>query len=156
MATLKDSTYNAPAALTITLASLASSVAGVGRQSTIVDNTSTKYNLIELSVNTKMGTSPTANGLVLIYLIRDNNDGTAIIDDSAGVSDAGLTVVNAPLAGILRNPDGTTGNVLKCNFILRDVGPKWGVAVVNSSGVALDATGGNHVISWAGITKDIS
>lgn len=155
MATIKDSAYNAPSALTITLASLANSTAGVGRQSTEIDNTTNRYNKIEVSCNIKMGTSPTADTLVYVYLVRNNNDTTAIRDDGAGASDAGLTVVNSQIIGSLRNPSTSTGNVLKGNFIVDDPGPKFCIAIVNSTGASLDSTGGNHVISYAGITKDI-
>lgn len=158
MATIKDS-YAAAQAITITLASLASSTAGVGRQGTLVDNTTNLYTSAIVSVNIKMGTTPTANTIVTVYLIRSNNDGTAIIDDGAGTTDAGLTVVEAPVLGTLVNPNTTTGNVLKANFdtkSLGSLGPKWTVAVVNSTGVALDATGGNHVISYVGVTQTVA
>jgi hypothetical protein len=45
---------------------------------------------------------------------------------------------------------------LKANFMVYDPGAKWAAGVVNSSGVALDATGGNHVVSYNGITTDIA
>lgn len=158
MATVKDS-YAAVSAFTITLASLGNSTAGVGRQATMIDNTSNLYTSAIVSANIKMGTTPTANALVYVYLIRSNNDSTAIIDDGAGASDAGLTIINAQILGILKNPDATTGNVLKDNFDtkpLGSLGPKWTVAVVNSSGVALDSTGGNHVMSYIGITQTVA
>jgi hypothetical protein len=155
MTTIKDSAYNAPAALTCTLASLASSTAGVGRQSTEIDNTTNRFNRIEVSASIKLGASPTANTALYLYLIRSNNDGTPIRDDAAGASDAGLTVKNASLIGsLVTGPSPSTGDVLKANFIVNDVGPKWSIAVVNSSGVALDSTGANHVISYNGITLD--
>ena len=158
MATIKDS-YASPASITITLASLANSTVGVGRQGTLVDNTTNLYTSAIISVNIKMGTTPTANGLVFVYLIRSNNDGTAIIDDGAGTTDAALTIVSSIPLGSLRNPDATTGNVLKQNFDTRpfgSLGPKWTIAIVNSSGAALDSTAGNHVISYIGVTQTVA
>jgi hypothetical protein len=156
MATLKDSAYNAPAAFTITLASLASSTAGVGRQSTEIDNTTNKFNRIEVSASIKLGTSPSSNAAVYLYLIRNNNDGTPIRDDGASASDAAWTQKAAQLIGVLpTGPSAATGDVLRGNFIINDPGAKWSVGVVNSSGVALDSTGGNHVMSWNGMTIDI-
>ena len=143
-------------ALTISLASLATSTSGVGRQSAIVDNTTNKYQDIELSVHIKQGTSPTANKSVQVYLIRDNNDSTPIRDDTAGASDAALTVLNAPLIGILANKSSpATGDILEGNFIISRPGPKWGIAIVHDTGVNLDSTGSNHVISFIGLNPEI-
>jgi hypothetical protein len=50
----------------------------------------------------------------------------------------------------------STGQVVTGNFILNDVGPKWSIAIVNVTGVSLNSTGGNHVISYAGITLDVA
>ena len=156
MATLKD-TFASSTALTITLASLASSTAGVGRQSTIVDNTSNAYTAAWLACNIKCGTSPSSNALIYIYLIRDDNNGTNIRDDAAGASDAALTVLNAPLIGTLTTKSSAaTGDVLKGVFYVPNLGPKWGIAVVNSTGVNLDSTGGNHVINYVGETYSIA
>jgi hypothetical protein len=155
MATLKD-IFGASTSFTITLGSLASSTAGVGRQSTIVDNTSTAYTAVWIAVNVKMGTTPNSNALVYIYLIRDDNNGTNIRDDGAGASDAGLTVLNAPLIGTLTTKSSAaTGDVLKGIFYVQAPGPKFGIAVVNATGVALDATNGNHVINYVGETYSI-
>lgn len=148
--------YASVVALTITLGSLATSTTGVGRQSTIVDNTTNRYQDILLSVSIKQGTSPTGNKSVQIYLIRDNNDGTAILDDNAGVSDAALTVLNAPLIGTLINKSSpSTGDVLAGNFLITRPGPKWGIAIVHDTGVNLDSTNGNHVVSYIGLNPEI-
>lgn len=157
MSTVKDSAYNAPAAITITLASLATSTAGVGRQGTVIDNTTTRFNRVEISASIKLGTSPVSNTAVYLYIIRSNNDGTAILDDIAGASDAAWTQKAAQVIGVLpTGPAAATGNVLSGNFIVNDIGAKWTVGVVNSSGVNLDSTGGNHVVSWNGMTIDIT
>lgn len=158
MATVKDS-FAAVANFTITLASLANSTSGAGRQSTIIDNTSNLYTSAQVSLKITVGTTPTANSLIYVYLIRSNNDTTAIIDDGAGASDAALTVVNAPLLGTILCSAATSNTAYYGVFdtkALGSLGPKWGIAVVNSTGVALNATGGNHVASYIGITQTVA
>lgn len=156
MATVKDQ-FAAAAAFTITLNSLASSNAGAGRQSTLVDNTTNLYLSAIVSVSLKMGTTPTANTLSYVYLIRSNNDGTPLIDDGAGASDAALTVVNASLLGVLLCPSATTGAQITKNFDtspLGPLGPKWGICVINSTQVALSASG--HTASFIGRTQTVA
>lgn len=158
MSTVKSS-YATIAAFTLTLASLASSTSGVGRQSTLVDNTTNLYLAAQISLRLKMGTSPTANSLIYVYLIRSNND-TPIIDDEGGASDAGITIVNAVPLGTILCSASTTGAFYDGFFDTQalgiDLGPKWGIAVVNSTGVAFDATEGNHLKKWIGITKTVA
>lgn len=158
MATIKE-TFASVSSMTITLASLANSSAGVGRQSTIVDNTTNLYLSALVSLKVTVGTTPTANTLIYVYLIRDNNDGTPIRDDGAGASDAGITIVNAPLLGTILCPATTSDTAYYGEFDtsqLGPLGPKWGIAVVNNTGVALNATGGNHVVSFIGVTKNVA
>ncbi len=156
MATLKEN-FAADAAITITLASLASSTAGVGRQSTLIDNTSNLYVSAIVFLAIKMGTTPTANTPVSVYLLRSNNDAPTI-DDGAGATDAGLTVVNATPLGVLLCSATTSGAVYTGSFDtsnLGPLGPKWGIAIVNGTGAALDATEGNHTKTFIGVTKTI-
>lgn len=144
---------SAYAALTISLASLASSTAGVGRQSTMVDNSTTKYDGTLLNVLIKLGTSPTANKSVYVYLIR--GDGTNRTD-GAGASDALLTIVNATPIGVMTTGTAPgTGTNLRKTFAIDQLGKEWGIAIVHDSAVNLDATGGNHVITWAGYKWEV-
>ena len=140
----------AKVALTITLASLAASTAGVGRQSTLVNNSS-KYPAALVAIKTKLGTSPTA-GTVQVYLIRTDDSTPTIADDGAGLSDAALTVVGAQFLGTLpTKASPSTGDVLQAVFDTAPCGPLcgyWGIAIVNSTGVALDSTGGNHTAEY--------
>lgn len=153
---IKDK-FSTSAALTITLASLASSTAGAGRQSTIVDNSSTRWGEILLYVLLKQGTSPTGNKGANIYLIRDDADATtAHRSDGAGASDAAITILNAPLVGRLVNKASpATGDNLYGEFVIYKPGPKWGVAVVHDTGVNLDSTGSNHWIRWIGTNPEV-
>lgn len=145
--------------MTITLASLANSTAGVGRQSTLVDNTANLYLSAQISVSITVGTTPTANSLIYVYLIRQDNNTTPIADDGAGTTDAGITITNAPLLGTLLVPATTSNVAYKRIFdttVLGTLSPKWGIAVVNSSGVALNATAGNHVVTFIGYKATVA
>ena len=158
MATIKD-IYSSVGSFTITLSSLANSSAGVGRQSTIIDNTSNAYLSAIISLSITVGTTPTANTPIYVYLVRDNNDGTPLRDDAAGASDAALTVKNAQLLGIITCPAATSDTAYQGVFDtapLGPLGPKWGIAIVNNTGVALHATEGNHIKSYIGVTKSVA
>lgn len=135
-------------ALTISLNSLATSTAGVGRQSTMVDNSTLKYDGALLNVLIKLGTSPTANKSIFIYLLQSNGTNRT---DGAGASDAALTVKNAALIGIMTTGTApATGDNLRKTFNVEGLGQEWGIAVVHDSAVNLDSTAGNHVITYAG------
>lgn len=147
--------FDASTALTISVASLASSTTGVGRQSTIVDNTSEKYQKIILYVKITVGTTPTANRTIRLYLIRDDNNGTNHRSDGAGASDAGLTVLNARPIGSILVPVNTSNVAYYAEFEIYDPGPKWGVAIVHDTGVNLHATAGNHWIRYVGANPEV-
>jgi len=134
-------------AMTCSLASLASSTAGVGRQATMVDNSVTKYDGALLNLVIKLGTSPAANKSVYVYLIQGNGTNRT---DGAGQNDAGLTVVNAAQIGIMTTGSPSTGTVLRKSFWVEGLGVEWSIAIVHDSGVNLDSTGGNHVVTYQG------
>ena len=145
--------FSASAAITISLASLASSTTGVGRQSTIISNATTKYSKVIVYLKVKQGTSPTGNRGVYVYGIR--SDGT-IRTDGAGASDAGLTVLNAPLLGTMVNKSSpSTGDLLYGEFVFYDPGPEWGIAIVHDTAVNLDSTEGNHDYNWVGVLPEV-
>jgi hypothetical protein len=148
--------FDSSAALTITLASLASSTAGVGRQSAIVDNTTNLYQDVLVYVKITQGTSPTGDKGVYVYLIRDDNHGTNHRSDGAGASDAALTVLNAAFIGAMRNKSSpSTGDVLYGEFLVHRPGPKWGVAVVHDTAVNLNSTGSNHWVRFVGLNPEV-
>lgn len=145
--------FSASAGFTITLASLASSTSGAGRQSTLVDNSTTRYTKIVVYVKVKQGSSPTGNRGVYVYGIR--SDGT-LRSDGAGASDAAITVLNSPLLGTLTNKASpSTGDVLYGEFVFYDPGPEWGIAIVHDTGVNLDSTEGNHDYNWVGVLPEV-
>lgn len=149
--------FDASTALTITLASLATSTAGVGRQSTLVDNTTNRYQDALVYVKITQGTNPTGNKGVYVYLIRSDNQGTDHVSDGAGASDAGLTVLNAPIIGVMKNKSSpATGDVLYGEFLVNRPGPEWGIAIVHDTAVNLDSTGGNHWVRFIGLNPEVA
>ena len=144
------SKFGTSTALTITLASLASSTAGVGRQSTLIDNSSDKFQKIHLFCKVTTGTSPTASKGIYVYLIKADKTASAnVITDSAGTSDAGITVVTAQqIAGAFTSSTSNTAYAFDC--VIQNPGPMWGIAIVHDTGVALHATGGNHAAYYVG------
>jgi len=138
--------FASSADLTITLAALASSTTGVGRQSTLVDNSVTRYNLIHLYGKITTGTSPTTGKTIKVYLVRGNG---TLRTDGAGASDAALTVVTAQLIAAIPT-DATSDKTYTFDAWIVDPGPEWGVAVAHDTAVNLHATAGNHAISWIG------
>lgn len=133
---------------------LASSTTGVGRQSTLIDNTGTRWQMIRVIASIRLGTSPVANRAV--YFHRIGTDGTSsVYTDGAGDSDAALTVKNAKIIGAFTTGGApATGDFLKGEMELWYPGPKWGIAIWHDSGVNLDADAGDHSISWEGFYPD--
>lgn len=154
--------FGTTTAFTITVASLASSTAGAGRQTTMVSNTTTRYGFAFIGVKIKLGTSPTASRAIYVYGIRSDGGGTAIRDDSAGASDAAWTQKNA---GYLVYPETKAPSVMQCGaaatgdvfsgvFLMEGLAKEFGVGVVHDTGVNLDSTGGNHALTYVGFNPE--
>jgi hypothetical protein len=139
---------------TITLASLASDTGLVaGREGTAIDNNGTD-DAIDAMVGGKVttGTSPTAARQIEIWL-AGSYDGTTFSGGATG-SDANLTPSEKTLLKLLQIiPTSNTSNKTY------QWGPfsvaqafggcmprKWSVFIVHNTGVALNATGGNHEV----------
>jgi hypothetical protein len=137
-------TWAAAVGFTISLNALASSVAKVGRQATMLTGNISKKALVTCKF--KMGTTPTINTTVDVYLIQ--SDGTNATD-SAGASDAGITLANAILLGQVLCTATTTGAIYIATFdtetVAPSLGPNWTIAVVNGTGAALDAVAGGTI-----------
>jgi len=136
--------FDAEGTFTITLASLANSTAGVGRQSTMVSNSSDRpAALISVKLTSHASSAPTAGAVMSVYLARDTG---TLVDDGIGASDAAATAENMPLLGTIV----VTATAAKAFYGIFDtaalgpLGPTFGIVVVNSSGQALNATEGNH------------
>jgi hypothetical protein len=147
--------YETFGTLTISLASLASSTTGVGRQSTIVDNSTTRNKRVRIFGKVKLGTSPAA-GAIFVYAIRGEKTGTAFRTDNAGATDAGLTIANAQIIGVFATKSSpSTGDTVYIDCAFEDPGPEWGICIVQNTTVNLDSTAGNHVIEYRGEEPEI-
>jgi len=145
--------FVASGSCTITLASLATSTSGVGRQSTIIDNMTNKYQDVAIYSQITMGTTPTTGKGVYLYLIRDDNQGYRT--DGAGATDAAWTGINAPIIGVLENRTPQSNTPLYGDFIVNQPGPLWGIGVSHDTSVNLNSTAGNHFIRWVGINPEV-
>lgn len=138
--------FDAVSAFTITLAALG---AGSARQSTIVANGNNRGAAV-IYLKIQSGNAPTAGTIYELYLLRDDGI-TTLRTDSAGAADAAITIVNAQMIGTL-----VVTNNANTNFVgdfdtspLGPLGPKWGIAVKNSTDQALNGAEGNHVKEFA-------
>ena len=151
--------YAASSALTITLASLASSSTWTsGRQATAVDNTTNKYLDYLLAGLVTVGTSPTSGTEIRVYVVALRDDSTW--PDAVGATDAAWSSSSegtrdgyVKLAAALR-VDSTTSNrgysfgpVSVASLFGGSCPKKFTVVVAHNTGVALNATGGNHGIA---------
>lgn len=170
MATLTPS-YAASSALTITLASLAtSSSLLVGVESNQVDNTTNKYSdaLLEGFITT--GTTPTTSTQILVYAWGSNVSLATTAKDSLDGTDSAETITSAGVGyGFLKliislTVDSATsnrrydfGDISVATILgLPVLPPYWGVFVTHNTGVNLNSTAGNHAISFSGIKYDIA
>lgn len=162
--------YAANDAVTITLASLASSSTWLaGREGNEEDNTSVKYDDVEVSGKITVGTTPTINTLINIYVYgSDVSLATTPIDVLDGV-DSAETLTNTGILysaiklGVSIPVPATTSDVpyafapFSIASLFGGNMPKfWGIFVSHNTGVNLNATGGNHVIAFHGINKTIA
>ena len=151
--------------LTITLASLATGAAGVytaGQESDAVDNT-TNNDLDHLvSGKIRTGTTPTAGRAINVYAYANlsSASGTPSYADvldgansaetftSANVMNGALKFVASMIVDSTSDRDYFFGPVSVAS-LFGGVLPKfWGVYVAHDTAVALNATGGNHKLSY--------
>jgi hypothetical protein len=143
-------------AMTITLASLGNSTTA-GRESTAIDNSSTLAVDYDVGGIITTGTSPTANAVIEVWAYG-SYDGTSYTGSATG-SDAALTPSAKTLLRLITIiPVTSTSNVAykwQCGSVANLFGGlmpvKWGLWVLNSSAVALHATGGNHEAKYTAI-----
>lgn len=138
--------FDAVTNFTISLAGL---VAGSARQSTILANANNRGAAV-IYLKIQSGNAPAAGTIYELYLLRD--DGVTVLrTDNAGAADAAITIVNAQLIGTL-----VVTNNANTNFTgdfdtapLGPLGPKWGIAIKNSTDQAMNAAEANHVKEFA-------
>lgn len=172
MATILTTTYDSITnsnALTITLASLASSATLVaGRESTVVDNTSNLFVDAILSGRITTGTTPTVDKAIEVWLFGS----TRVVSSTFSYPTATATQLGSGDAAATFGSVAQKNNLrlawVSSNSATSDValaiGPvsvaaafggvmplKWGVFVTHSTGVNLNATAGNHFLHYSGI-----
>lgn len=170
MATVTPS-YAASTAITIGLHStpLGSSSSFVaGRSSAEIDNTTNKYDDAFVSGKITVGTTPTINTQILVFVYgADTSLVTTNIGPLAGTDADKSWNTAGEYSGFLKlgaalQVDATTSNrVYNLAFgvanLYGGIMPKyWGLFVVHNTGVALNSTSTNHVISYQGIKYDIN
>lgn len=160
-------------ALTITLASLATSSSRVvGRQSTVVSNATTKYVDVILSGQVTVGTTPTTAKQIDIYVFAPIKIATSTASypiataTQLGETDAGATFEIDQLRqlrwlGTLTNiaTSDRAYSLAPVSIASRFGGVmpiKWGIFVTHDTGVNLNATAGNHWFHWTGIKFDVT
>lgn len=159
-------TYSSNTTITIGVESTASSATFIaGRESTQIDNTSTLF--VDAIVRSKVtvGTTPTADTSIIVYVWgSDISLATTAIDVLDGTdSDETLTntgVLNGALRFAASVPVAdTTSNVaydmapFSVAQLFGGIMPKfWGLYVTHDTGVALNSTAGNHLFRFNGIT----
>lgn len=139
---------------TITLASLASDAALLaGREGTAIDNNATDDAIdAVLGGFVTTGTSPTAARQIEVWL-SGSYDGTSFSGGAAG-ADGNLTPQEKTLLKLLTIiPTGATSNqkytwgpFSVAQAFGGTMPRKWNVYVVQNTGAALNATGGNHEV----------
>lgn len=158
MADIK-SAYGSSSALACTMASLASSSTFVaGRASAAYDNTTNLYLDVLLAGKVTVGTTPTINTEIHIDVVALQDDTTW--PDTFGGTDADVTVTSVGVSkGYLRRAatlivDATTSNrayafgpISVAQLFGGTLPKKFQVFVTHNTGVNLNSTGGNQVLS---------
>ncbi len=141
--------------ITCTLASLAS---GSSRECTAIDNGTNLYldALVYLAIALQTGT-PAGDKCVYVYAYG-SEDGTNYGDNATG-TDAAVTMrspTNLRLIGMINTPDAGAltykSQPMSVAAAFGGILPrKWGIVIQNATGVAFNATEGNHTKTFTGI-----
>jgi hypothetical protein len=148
--------------ITCTLASLASS-ATAAREATVIDNTSNLFDDALVYLKLKLQTGTPANDKAIYVYFYCSEDGSNYTDNVTG-ADAAVTLrVPTNLFGpfIVQCPDsgGLSYKVIipsVAGFFGGRLPPKWGIVIRNYTGIALDATEGNHTKEYRGIYRNVA
>lgn len=151
---------NVGTALTITLASLATSTTFVGRQATEIDLTALgvaadRFPLrVTIFYKITLGTSPTGNKAIYFYML--NSDGTHR-DGAAGASDAAFTVPPnlSPIHVAANKASPATGDVLQGSFSFIVESPRFIIALYHDTAVNLNSSAGSHYVQYLVSKPDI-
>lgn len=170
MATLKQGYNGSNTTLTISPASTATSATFVaGRQGVEQDNTSNLYIDAIVRGFITVGTTPTINTFIYIYVWAANTAASSTNIDTINGTDATITFTSAGVRDSFIKlaafcvVDATTSNIkypfgpFSVASLFGGQMPKfWGVVVAHNTGVNLNATGGNHEINYVGVLPTIA
>lgn len=160
--------YAASAAITITLASLATDANKLtGRESTAISNTTNKYVDVLVGGKITVGTTPTTAKSIEIWVYGAVNDTPTypdVIDgtDSAETfGDAGSKSSAMRLAKVISTNGTSDQTYWVAPFSVAQlfdgvVPTHWGLFIVHDTGVNLNATAGNHEFKYTGIKYDVA
>jgi hypothetical protein len=162
-------TYAASATVTCGVESTASSSTfAAGRESSVIDNTTNKYVDALLAGKIRVGTTPTANTQILVYVFAPLDD-TPTYPDVMDGTDSAETITSAGVAqGFLKlaalisvdsatsDRDYAFGPVGIAQLFGGIMPPKWAVFVTHNTGVNLNSTAGNHFIKYTGVKYDVT
>ena len=160
MSNIKEALGTSGQTFTCTLASLASS-ATAGREATVIDNTTDLFLDVFVMLKVKIGAGTIANDQAVYALVYGTVDNGTTYPDTITGSDAAITFnnpVNIALLGTIYTPAQSTtykGGPWSVARALGYVPAKWGIAVRNYSGVALDSTEGNHAKLYQGVFNTV-
>jgi hypothetical protein len=159
--------YASASDISITLASLASDTNLLaGQESSAVDNTVNKYRDYWVSGKITTGTSPTASREIQVWSIG-SIDGTLwpdVFDGTNSAETISLASVKASVCRFVANIATTStsdedyyfGPVLLSSVFGGDIPPKFVLFVTHNTGVALNATSGNHYIRLQPVYDTVS
>jgi hypothetical protein len=155
--------YATPVAATITLASLGSSASWLaGRESAEIDNTSNLYLDYQLDGQVTVGTTPTANTEIRVYVVGvmgtgnypDVFDGTDSAETvtSAGVGSGFLKLASVMLVDATTSDRAYPFNAGSVAALFGGLCPrKFVVFVTHNTGVNLNSSAGNHFVYSTGV-----
>lgn len=160
MADIK-SKYASAATITISLASLPSSSSKLaGQESSSVDNTTNLYVDALVSGKIRVGSSPTANKTIEVWVYSSISDTPTYPDvfdgtDSAEtVTSDGVKFACLKLLKVISIESTSSRDYYIANESIAQLFgfmPKyWGLFVTHDTGVNLDSTSGNHSFSYVG------
>jgi hypothetical protein len=161
--------YSAEATITIALENVATSstfVAGV--EAAVIDNTSNKYDDAILFGKVRVGTTPTINTQILLYVFAAPGDSATYPDVMDGTSSAETLTSVGVGRGFLKlaatlDVDSTTTD-RDYPFYVGSVAelfggimpPRWSLFMTHNTGVNTNTTGGNHFAKYQGIKFDVA
>lgn len=161
--------YAAPAAVTLDLTSLGSSSDfTAGRESDVVDNSANKYVDVLVSGSVVVGTAPTINTTIAVYVYAQHDDIPTYQDVFDGTGSAETVTSAGVLSGVVRLlgtlfVDSTTTDrvyYLAPTAVAPLFGghmPKrWGLFVSHNTGVALKSSLNTGNFAYTGIKYDVA